>query len=145
MTILTEMRTKFYLLNLNGTNWKMHAQMGKDYPNNLQRSWAWQYKLDSSTQLRLRTSGGCCERGSEYLGYINSGKVFGQVINSYCLLMHASAHYRRLVTAYTPLLSSPLLSSLPFFSPSLYDSAGTNLSCCAAILFSKTLDGSSYQ
>jgi hypothetical protein len=140
MTILKEMRTKLYLLNLNDTNWKMHAQTGKGYSNNLQRSWAWQCELDSPTQLRLRTSGGCCERGNEYLGYINSGKVLGQAINRYCLLMHATAHYRRLATAYTP-----LLSSLPFFTPSLYDSAGTNLSCCAAILFSKTLDGSSYQ
>jgi len=38
ITILTEMCTKFYLLNLNGTNWKMHAEMGKDYSNNLREA-----------------------------------------------------------------------------------------------------------
>jgi hypothetical protein len=62
-----------------------------------------QCELDSPTQLRLRTKGGCCEGGNEYLGFINSGKVLGQVISSYCLLMDASAHYRRLAKAYTPL------------------------------------------
>ena len=101
ITILTGIRTKFYLLNLNGTNWKMHAQMGRAYSNNLQRSWVWQCELDSPKQHRLRTNGGCCERGNEYLGSINSGKVLGQVISNYCLLMDASTHYRRLATAYT--------------------------------------------
>jgi hypothetical protein len=63
----------------------------------------WQCELDSPTRLRLGTNGGCCDSGNEYLGSINSGKVLGQVISSYCLLMDACAHSRRLATAYIPL------------------------------------------
>lgn len=63
----------------------------------------WQCELDSPTQLRLRINGGWCERRNEYLDFINSGKVLGQVVSSYCLLMDASAHYRRLAIAHTPL------------------------------------------
>jgi len=126
--ILTEIRTKFHLLSLKGINWKMDAQTGKDYSNNSKRSWVWQCELDSPTRLRLGTNGGCCERGNEYLGSINSGKVLGQMISSYCLLMDAPAHYRRLAIAYIPLfhfshprftivLAPTCLAAEPFWFP----------------------------
>lgn len=102
----------------------MHAQTGQDFSSNTQRGWVWQCKLDSPTQLRLRTNVGCCEGGNEYLGSINSGKVLGQVISSYYYLLLITdvqlqpvtplfhfAHPRFTIVLYKPVL---LLSTYGF-------------------------------
>jgi hypothetical protein len=102
ITILREIRTKFYLMNLNGTNWKMHAQTGKGIPTIHSEA-----GRSSVNWIHLHSSGYgpmvAVVNAVMNIWVLSSGKVLGQVISSYCLLMDASAHYRHLATAYSSL------------------------------------------